>query len=186
MQVYPHTAGGTIPTWVGIGGNPQSVMRAARRGFNIMVAIIGGNPARFAGFRTLFERANEQFGNPPLLIGVHSPGHVAATDEQAIDEYWPFYKSQFLELRRQRGFPPITREFFEKELGPHGSLYVGSPQTVAAKIIRTMTMLGASRFDLKYGMGGPSHEVLMRNIGLFGREVAPRVRAAFPDVAEVS
>ena len=111
----------------------------------------------------------------PLPIGVHSPGHVAATDEQAKEEYWPTYETFLLDVRRQRGFPEITREYFEHEV-EYGSLYVGSPETVARRIAKTMTALDANRFDLKYGMGPMPHESLMENLRLFGTEVAPRVR----------
>ncbi|WP_089016201.1 LLM class flavin-dependent oxidoreductase [Micromonospora inositola] len=175
LQVYPRTAGGALPTWVGVGGNPASVVRAARYGFSLMLAIIGGNPARFARLSTLYRAATDQAGFAPLPIGVHSPGHVAATDEQAREEYWPTYETFMLEARWQRGFPEITREYFEHEV-EYGSLYVGSPDTVARRIVRTVTTLDASRFDLKYGMGPMPHAVLMENIRLFGTEVAPRVR----------
>jgi probable LLM family oxidoreductase len=175
LQVYPRTADGMLPTWVGVGGNPASVVRAARHGFALMLAIIGGNPARFARLSALYRAATEQSGIGPLPIGVHSPGHVAASDEQAKEEYWPTYQTFMLDARRQRGFPEITRDYFEHEV-EYGSLYVGSPETVARRIARTMTTLDANRFDLKYGMGPMPHAVLMENLRLFGTEVAPRVR----------
>jgi probable LLM family oxidoreductase len=175
LQVFPHTASGALPTWVGVGGNPASVARAARYGFALMLAIIGGNPARFARLSQLYRAATQERGIPTPPIGVHSPGHVAATDEQAKEEYWPTYETYMLDARRQRGFPRITREYFEHEVA-YGSLYVGSPATVAARIARTMTVLGASRFDLKYGMGQMPHATLLENLRLFGTEVAPRVR----------
>ncbi|WP_203919282.1 Atu2307/SP_0267 family LLM class monooxygenase [Rugosimonospora africana] len=175
LQVFPRTAGGALPTWVGVGGNPASVVRAARYGFSLMLAIIGGNPARFTRLSRLYREATRQAGFDPLPIGVHSPGHVAATDERAKREYWPTYETFMLEARRQRGFPTITREYFEHEV-EYGSLYVGSPETVAARIARTMTTLDATRFDLKYGMGPMPHDTLMENLRLFGTEVAPRVR----------
>ncbi|MCT9933430.1 LLM class flavin-dependent oxidoreductase [Planotetraspora sp. A-T 1434] len=175
LQVYPRTAGGALPTWVGVGGNPASVVRAAKYGFPLMLAIIGGNPARFARLSKLYREATAQAGLAPLPIGVHSPGHVAATDEEAKEQYWPTYESFMLDARRQRGFPAITREYYEHEVA-HGSLYVGSPETVARRIARTMTALDATRFDLKYGMGPMPHELIMENLRLFGTEVAPRVR----------
>jgi probable LLM family oxidoreductase len=175
LQVYPRTAGGALPTWVGVGGNPASVVRAARHGLSLMLAIIGGNPARFARLSALFREATAQSGFSPLPIGVHSPGHVAATDEQAKEEYWPTYETFLLDARRQRGFPKITREYFEHEV-EYGSLYVGSPETVARRIVRTMNALDADRFDLKYDMGPMPHATLMDNLRLFGTEVAPRVR----------
>ncbi|MEU4481224.1 LLM class flavin-dependent oxidoreductase [Micromonospora sp. NPDC023966] len=175
LQVFPRTAGGALPTWVGVGGNPASVVRAARHGFGLMLAIIGGNPARFARLSTLYRAATDQAGRAPLPIGVHSPGHVAATDAQAREEYWPTYRTFMLDARRQRGFPEITRDYFEHEV-EYGSLYVGSPDTVARRIVRTMTALDATRFDVKYGMGPMPHAVLMKHLRLLGTEVAPRVR----------
>lgn len=175
LDVYPRTAAGALPTWVGVGGNPASVMRAARHGFPLMLALIGGNPARYAKLSELYRSATAGFGFGSLPIGVHSPGHVAATDEQAQEEYWPTYETFMLEARRQRGFPEITRAYFEREVEV-GSLYVGSPETVARRIAKTMTVLGANRFDLKYGMGPMRHADLMENIRLFGTEVAPLVR----------
>ncbi|GAA5201304.1 LLM class flavin-dependent oxidoreductase [Rugosimonospora acidiphila] len=175
LPVYPHTASGSLPTWIGVGGNPASVVRAARYGFSLMLAIIGGNPVRFARLSQLYREATRQAGFDPLPIGVHSPGHVAATDEQAQEEYWPTYETFMLDARRERGFPPITREYFAHEL-EYGSLYVGSPDTVARRIARTMTALDANRFDLKYGMGPMPHAAVLDNLRLFGTEVAPRVR----------
>jgi alkanesulfonate monooxygenase SsuD/methylene tetrahydromethanopterin reductase-like flavin-dependent oxidoreductase (luciferase family) len=141
-----------------------------------MLAIIGGNPARFAPFAELFAKALERFGRPPLPVGVHSPGHVAATDARAREEFWPRYRQVIASVAETRGFAVPTRESFDREVGPHGALYVGSPETVAGKIAANLTTLRATRFDLKYGMGGLSHESLMTNIELYGRQVIPRVR----------
>ncbi|MYX38950.1 MULTISPECIES: hypothetical protein [unclassified Streptomyces] len=129
-----------------------------------------------AAERARLDRSTAEAGYGPRPIGLHSPGHVAATDERASEEYWPYYESFMLEARRERGFPPITRAYYEHERA-YGSLYVGSPATVARRIVRTMRVLGATRFDLKYGMGPMPHAHLMENIRLFGTEVAPRVRA---------
>ncbi|MEU9318660.1 LLM class flavin-dependent oxidoreductase [Streptomyces sp. NPDC048295] len=153
LPVVPRTESGSLPTWVGVGGNPASVVRTAKYGLNLMLALIGGNPARFARLSELY-LAKNGFAEHP--IGVHSPGHIAATDEEAVEQYWAYYRTYLLEARYERGFPPITREFYEHEI-EYGSLYVGSPATVAAKITRTMKNLHASRFDLKYGMGPMPH-----------------------------
>ncbi|HYI34131.1 MAG TPA: LLM class flavin-dependent oxidoreductase [Glaciibacter sp.] len=176
QDVVPHAENGPFPTWIGVGGSPQSVIRAARRGFNLMLAIIGGSPARFAPFTTLYRRALEELGQPQRPIGMHSPGHVAATDAQAQEEFWPRYLEVIRHVSKTRGFSIPTKAMFEQEIGPHGSLYVGSPDTVAAKIATNLTALGASRFELKYGMGGLSHSALMTNIELYGTRVIPRVR----------
>jgi probable LLM family oxidoreductase len=176
QDVVPHTEDGPFPAWIGVGGSPQSVLRAARYGFALMLAIIGGSPARFAPFSQLFEQALAQLGRPPLPIGVHSPGHVAATDEQARDEFWPQYRDVITRFSKVRGFAIPTEQSFLREVGPVGALYVGSPETVAEKIATNLRTLKANRFDLKYGMGGLSHEALMTNIELYGKHVVPRVR----------
>jgi probable LLM family oxidoreductase len=181
QDVVPHPENGTFPVWIGVGGSPQSVIRAAHYGFSLMLAIIGGSPARFAPFSELFRQALESFGRAPLPVGVHSPGHVAATDEQAREEFWPRYLEVITRYSRIRGFAIPTRESFMYEIGPRGALHVGSPETVAQKIAQTLTSLGANRFDLKYGMGGLSQEALITNIELYGTDVIPRVRELLGD-----
>jgi probable LLM family oxidoreductase len=176
QDVVPHTEFAPFPTWIGVGGSPQSVVRAAHYGFALMLAIIGGSPSRFAPFSRLFHQALDKFGQPALPVGVHSPGHVADTDEQAREDFWPRYLQVITHVAKTRGFAIPTKESFISEVGPRGALYVGSPETVAQKIAANLTALGASRFDLKYGMGGLSHEALMRNIELYGTRVIPRVR----------
>jgi probable LLM family oxidoreductase len=176
QDVVPHTESGPFPTWIGVGGSPQSVIRAAHYGFSLMLAIIGGSPTRFAPFSQLFQQALERFDRSPLPVGVHSPGHVAVTDEQARDEFWPHYLETIRRFSKIRGFAVPTRESFAAEVGPHGALYVGSPETVAQKIAANLTTLGANRFDLKYGMPGLAQSALMTNVELYGTQVIPRVR----------
>ncbi|MCW3064611.1 MAG: luciferase [Solirubrobacterales bacterium] len=176
QDVVPHTESGPFPVWIGVGGSPESVMRAARYGFSLMLAIIGGSPARFAPFSNLFHQALESLGKATRPIGVHSPGHVAPTDEQAREEFWPRYLEVIRHVSRTRGFAVPTKDSFMYEIGPRGALYVGSPEVVAQKIADNLTALGANRFDLKYGMGGLSHRALMTNIELYGTQVLPRVR----------
>ena len=176
QDVVPHLESGPFPAWIGVGGSPQSVIRAARYGYSLMLAIIGGSPARFAPFSQLFGQALERFERPARPVGVHSPGHVAATDERAREEFWPHYQELIRSVAKTRGFVVPTEDSFRYEVGPHGALYVGSPQTVARKIAANLTTLGASRFDLKYGMGGLPHDALVRCIELYGTKVIPRVR----------
>jgi probable LLM family oxidoreductase len=176
QDVVPHLESGPFPVWIGVGGSPQSVIRAARYGFSLMLAIIGGSTERFAPFSQLFHEALESFGRAALPVGVHGPGHVAATDEQAREEFWPRYLEVIRHVSKTRGFAIPTEDSFTREIGPHGALYVGSPETVAEKIAQNMPVLGANRFDLKYGMGGLSQQALMTNIELYGTEVIPRVR----------
>jgi alkanesulfonate monooxygenase SsuD/methylene tetrahydromethanopterin reductase-like flavin-dependent oxidoreductase (luciferase family) len=176
QDVVPHTESGPFPAWIGVGGNPQSVIRAARLGFSLALAIIGGPPARFAPYSQLFQRALEKFGRPPLPVLVHSPGHVAATDEQAKAEFWPRWLDIITLIAPERGFAIPTEESFDRETGPDGALYVGSPETVAQKIAANLRALEATRFDLKYGMPGLTHDQLMANVELYGHQVIPRVR----------
>lgn len=176
QDVVPHTESGPFPAWIGVGGNPQSVVRAARLGYALALAIIGGQPARFSAYSELFRRALEKFGQPPRPVLVHSPGHVAATDEQAKAEFWPRWRDIVTAMAPERGFAIPTEKSFDRETGPLGALYVGAPETVAGKIATNLRLLDATRFDLKYGMPGMTHDQLMAGIDLYGREVIPRVR----------
>lgn len=173
-RVYPGT-GGRLRTWIGVGGTPQSVVRAARYGMPMVLAIIGGDPRRFAPYATLYKEQLAGFGHAPQPIAAHSPGHLADTDAQARDEFWPPYREMHDRIGAERGWPPMRRDDFEREID-HGSLYVGSPETVAQKIARTVAALGLDRFDLKYSAGPLRHDLMMRSIELYGRSVIPRVR----------
>lgn len=173
--VYPTTEAGSIPTWIGVGGSPESVVRAATHGLPLMLAIIGGDPTRFAPYIDLYHRALAQLEKQSLPIGVHSPGFVAATDEEAQELFWPAYRVMRDRIGRDRGWPAMTRGEFENEVN-HGSLYVGGPETVARKIAATATALGINRFDLKYSAGPLAHSATMRGIELYGTTVIPMVR----------
>ena len=186
-RVYPPTANGRLATWIGVGGSPESVVRAARYRMPLMLAIIGGNPIRFVPYIDLYYRALAQLGVEQLPIGVHSPGHIADTDEQAREELWPAWREMRNRIGAERGWGPTSRVEFEREIEA-GSLYVGTPDTVAKKIASTASELGLTRFDMKYSAGTLAHEKLMRSIELYGREVIPRVRellaAEAPDSAD--
>ena len=174
-MVSPPIAAGQIPTWVGVGGSPQSVLRAARFGLPLMLAVIGGNPKRFAPLVELYKRALEQREQPALPIGLHSLGFIASTDEEAIAIQWPHWKEQFEWAARERGWRHPTYDQFQSEVA-EGSMYVGSPETVANKIAAVARTLGLSRFDLAYAVGQVPHEQRLATIELYGREVIPRVR----------
>jgi probable LLM family oxidoreductase len=174
--VYPPVEDGALRTWVGVGGSPESVVRAARYNLPLMLAIIGGNPRRFTAYTDLYRRALEQMHQPPQPIGAHSPGHVADTDEQARDEVRPHYLAMMSRIGRERGWQPMSADHFDREAGPQGALVVGSPETVAQKIVRTVRALGLARFDLKYSNGTLPHDRQMKSIELIGTKVAPRVR----------
>ncbi|WP_144120185.1 LLM class flavin-dependent oxidoreductase [Catellatospora sichuanensis] len=175
QRLHPRMPEGGIPTWIGVGGSPNSVLRAARHGLPLMMAIIGGRPQRFAGNVELYLRALDEFGHPALPIGQHSLGLVADTDEEAVETWWRHWQPVVAQLARERGFYQPTRERYETELDG-GALFVGSPETVAQKIATMARDLRISRFDLKYDIMRLPREARARSIELFGREVAPRVR----------
>ncbi|TFB50331.1 LLM class flavin-dependent oxidoreductase [Cryobacterium tagatosivorans] len=176
QRVFPPTESGALRTWVGVGGSPQSVIRAAHYGLPLMMAIIGGEPLSFAPLVDLYHRALAKFDRTTLPIGQHSPGYIAATDAQARDEMWPHFAAMQERIGRERGWGPMSRDRFEHDAGPDGALFVGSPETVAAKIAKVAEGLGLSRFDLKYSLGTLPHEKLMTSIELYGTQVAPLVR----------
>ena len=182
QRVFPRPERGTIKTWIGVGGSPESVVRAARYQLPLMLAIIGGEPLRFKPYADLYRRACAQLGVESPEIGVHSPGYVAATDAAAREEFFGDYKRMRDSIGAERGWPPMGRDEFEREV-EHGSLYVGSPETVARKIAATARGLGLARFDLKYSAGGLSHARIMTCIGLYACEVMPRVRALLAEPA---
>jgi probable LLM family oxidoreductase len=177
QSVYPPIeAGGRLRTWVGVGGSPNSVVRAARHGLPLMLAIIGGSPRRFRSYVDLFHEQLRSLGRGPLAVGAHSPGHVAATDAEAREQLWPHYAAMMTRIGGERGWPPVTRAHFEREAGPDGAICVGSPETVARKIATTIQTLSLSRFDMKYSNGALPHDLLLTSIELYATRVAPMVR----------
>jgi probable LLM family oxidoreductase len=175
QSVYPHTESGALKTWIGVGGNPESVIRAASYGLPLMLAVIGGRPTQFKQLVDLYHRALDQLEQPVQPVGMHSPGYIAETDEQAKEELWPHYQAMVTKIGRERGWSPMTRLQFENEAGPEGALVVGSPETVARKIAKNATALGLTRFDLKYSNGTLPHDKLLKTIELYGTKVAPLV-----------
>ena len=175
QKVFPPIERGNLKTWIGVGGTPESVVRAAHYGLPLMLAIIGGAPARFRPYADLYRRALAETGKAALPIGVHSPGYVADTDDAARDEVFGPYKAMRDRIGAERGWPPMGRDEFEREI-THGSLYVGAPETVARKIAATAAALGIDRFDLKYSGGPIPHGRLMRCVELYGTKVIPLVR----------
>lgn len=173
--VYPPVENGQLKTWIGVGGSPESVVRAVQYELPMMLAIIGGDPARFRQFVDLYHRAAEQLQKPVLSMGVHSPGHIAETDEEARTQLWPGYKAMHDRIGGERGWGPTSIARFNAE-ADMGSLYVGSPETVAKKIAKTVKVLGVGRFDMKYSSGTLPHEHMMKSIELYGTKVMPMVR----------
>ncbi|WP_018177815.1 LLM class flavin-dependent oxidoreductase [Jongsikchunia kroppenstedtii] len=179
QNVYPKTENG-MKAWVGVGGSPESVVRAVHRRIPMMLAIIGGDPARFAPYADLYRRAQRELGSGAMPLAVHSPGFVAATDSDAADLLWEHYRAFRDRLGAERGWGPTSRIEFDREITT-GSLYVGSPDTVATKIARTVQTLNADQFDMKYSNGTLPHEDMMTSLELYGTEVIPRVRKLLSD-----
>ena len=175
QRIFPSIEAGPLKTWIGVGGSPESVVRAAHYDLPLALAIIGGDPKRFRPFVDLYHRAFAQFGRPVKEVAVHSPGHVADTDAQAREEYWVGYKGMHDRIGAERGWPPIGRAQFDQEV-EHGALNVGAPETVARKIAATAKALGIVRFDMKYSAGTLGHDKMMRCIELYGSKVMPLVR----------
>jgi probable LLM family oxidoreductase len=175
QRVFPPLEHGPLKTWIGVGGSPESVVRAANYDLPLMLAIIGGDPQRFLPYVDLYRRAYEQMGRPVKAIGLHSHGYVADTDTQARDELFPRHKAMRDRIGAERGWPPATRAHFDQE-ADGGSLYVGAPKTVARRIAATAKALGIARFDMKYSAGTLPHDKLMRSIELYGTKVIPMVR----------
>lgn len=178
-DVYPKTEGG-LRTWVGVGGTPQSVIRTARYGFPLMLAIIGGAPQRFAPFIDLYKDYAAKFGTTAWPVGMHSPGFIADTDDEAKEVFWPHYKVIRDRIGALRGWPPVRREEFEAE-SRHGSMYIGSPETVARRIAHTVTSLDVGRFDLIFTSGAQPISARLKAVELYGSKVIPLVRDMLTD-----
>lgn len=175
QQVYPLLEDQPLKTWVGVGGSPQSVIRAARHQLPLFLAIIGGQPAGFEPLVDLYHRALQQFGHESLPVAAHFHGLVADTDEQALEQLWPHYQRTMNRLGEERGWPPVSRMRLQAAMGPEGSMMAGSPETVAKKIAKVTKQLGLSRVDIKYSAGTLPHEQLMKSIELMGTKVKPMV-----------
>ncbi|MGP4031391.1 LLM class flavin-dependent oxidoreductase [Pseudarthrobacter sp. 1C304] len=175
LSVYPPLEHHLLPAWIGVGGTPESVLRCAEYGYPIIFAIIGGEPRSFAPLADLYREAMARYGHPMQQVATHSPGHVAETDEEAREEFFPHWLGLRNRLGAERGWGPGSRREFDAMCTPEGALYVGSPETVAQKILLLKQNLGVDRFDLKYGSGSLPHKAMMRSIELFGTVVAPRV-----------
>ena len=180
QPVYPRPEQERLPVWLGVGGNPPSVVRAGSLGLPMALAIIGGEPQRFAPLADLHRRALTHYGHDPASapVAVHVHGYVADTDEQAAEEFFPSYAVAMTEIGRERGWPPLTRAAFEQMTGPSGSLLVGSPERVAEKTLRLRGWLGVERLLLHVSVGTLPHKQVLRAVELLGTDVAPRVRAA--------
>ncbi len=172
--VYPRPVQNPLPIWLGVGGTPQSFVRAGRLGLPLMVAIIGGETRRFRPLIDLYREAGKAAGHPPekLKVGLHSPGYVAETTEEAADDYFPGFARAVTDIGKERGWGEMTREDFDAQRGPRGSLVIGDPEEVVEKIIRHSKALGGvSRFTFQMNAASLAHEKLTRAIELIGKRV---------------
>ena len=175
QTVFPKIKAARMKSWVGVGGSPDSVVRAARYDFPLMLAIIGGSPSRFRPFVDLYHESMEKFGHENPEVAVHCPGFIAETDAEAKKKVWPHHQALFARIGRERGWPPMQYDQFEYGASEDGALFIGSPETVAQKIVKVSEQLGINRFDMKYSNGTLPHEDCMESIKLFVTEVIPRV-----------
>ena len=176
QPVYPRALQEKLPIWLGVGGTPESFARAGSLGLPLMVAIIGGETERFRPLIDLYREAGHRAGSKPeqLKVGLHSPGYVAASTEEAIAEYYPGYAELWTKLGRERGWPPVTKGQFDQLIGPRGVLVVGSPEQVAEKLLRHSDSLGGvDRFTFQMDNAGLRHEQLLKSIELIGSKVIP-------------
>jgi probable LLM family oxidoreductase len=174
--VYPRPVQNPLPIWLGVGGTPQSFVRAGRLGLPLMVAIIGGETRRFRPLIDLYREAGKKAGHPPekLKVGLHSPGYVAETTEEAADDYFPGFARAVGDIGKERGWGEMTREDFDAQRGPRGSLVIGDPEEVVEKILRHSKALGGiSRFTFQMNAASLPHDKLTRAIELIGKRVAP-------------
>jgi probable LLM family oxidoreductase len=177
QPVYPRPVQEPLPVWVAVGGNPQSVVRAGALGLPLALAIIGGEPARFAPLATLYRRAAGQYGHGPLPVSINGHGFVAETSQAAADSFFATYAEVMTQLGRERGWGPMTRDQFDALAGPHGAIAAGSPDQVAEKILYQHEVFGHQRYLMQSSLGAAPHREVLRSIELLGTEVAPIVRA---------
>jgi len=178
QPVYPRAVQEKIPVWIGVGGTPESFVRAGSLGLPLMVAIIGGETARFRPLVDLYREAGHRAGFAPeqLKVGLHSPGYVAETTEKAIAEYYPGYAELWTRLGRERGWPPVTRAGFDALIGPKGALMVGSAEQVAEKLLKHSEALGGvDRFTFQMDNAGLTHQQLLSSIAIIGKKLIPWV-----------
>ena len=178
--VYPRPHQDPLPVWIAVGGTPQSAVRAGTLGLPLALAIIGGEPERFAGFIQLYRESGRRAGHDPsrLKVGINSHGYVAEDSRRAADEWYPSHAEVMTRIGRERGWPPETRAHFEQSRGPRGALLVGDPQEIIDKILFEHEIFRMDRFLLQMSVGSMPHHLILRSIELYGSVVAPAVRRA--------
>ncbi|PWB27993.1 LLM class flavin-dependent oxidoreductase [Flavobacterium sp. HTF] len=179
LPVYPRASQEKLPVWLGVGGSPESFVRAGTLGLPLMVAVIGGQTHRFRPLIDLYREAGQANGFKPeeLKVGLHSPGYVSATNESAVAEYYPGYAELWTKLGLERGWPPVTKDKFDYLIDEKGVLVLGNPEQVAEKILRHSDALGGvSRFTFQMDNAGLTHSQLMNAIELIGTKVKPLIQ----------
>jgi len=177
--IYPRPLQNPLPIWLGVGGTPESFIRAGLLGLPLAVAVIGGEMHRFRPLIDLYREAWKRAGHPidKLKVGLHSLGYIAESTQQAADEFYPGYARAFNKIGRERGWHPVTREDFDAQRGPLGALIIGDPDEVVKKIIRHSKALGGiSRITFQMDPGSLSQEKMTHAIDLLGKRVAPALR----------
>lgn len=188
QAVYPRPVQSPLPVWIGVGGNPPSVIRAARLGLPLMIAIIGGEPARFRPLVELYREAARRSGREPseLAVGINSHGFIAEDARQAADDYFPYYAAVMTQIGRERGWPPMTRQQFDALCTLPGALAVGTPEQIVEKILYQHELFRHDRYLMQMDLGAVPHDMVMHSIELFATKVAPVVREALADRASLS
>jgi probable LLM family oxidoreductase len=178
LGVYPRPVQQSLPIWVGVGGTPESVVRAASRGLPMALAIIGGMPERFAPYLDLYRQAAAEHGHDPASIplSINSHGFLADTRQQAIDESFPAVQVVMNKIGRERGWSPMQRSQYEASADLRGSNFIGSPTEVIEKILFQHSIFNHQRFLLQLSVGTLPHQKVMHAIELLGTKVAPVVR----------
>jgi probable LLM family oxidoreductase len=189
QAVYPRPLQSPLPIWVGVGGTPESFVRAGTLGLPLMVAIIGGEPKRFRPLVDLYREAGRRAGHAPekLIVGLHAIGFLGDTTRQAAEDFYPGYAHTFTEIGKERGWPPATRAQFDALRGRTGALLIGDAETVAQKILYVNEVLGGlARITFQMGVSALPHEKMLRSIELLGTRVAAIVRRELTAVASRS
>ena len=179
QEVYPKSIQNPLPVWIGVGGTPQSFIRAGKLGLPLMIAVIGGETHRFKPLIDMYREAGRRAGHSPekLKVGLHSLGFVSTSSEKAVEEYFPGYAKTFTRIGKERGWPPVTLKRFKEQNGPKGALMIGNPKEIAEKILRHSKALGGiSRFSFQMDNAELSNKQLLKAIELIGAEVSPFVK----------
>ena len=176
QYIYPRPLQDSLPIWVGVGGTPQSFLRAGNLGLPLMIAVIGGETHRFKPLVDMYRESGRRAGHSPekLKVGLHSLGYVAESSKQAVEDYFPGYAKTFTRIGRERGWPPVTLKRFKEQNGPTGALMIGNPEEIAEKILRHSEALGGiSRFTFQMDNAELSHKQLLKSIELIGQKIKP-------------